>query len=97
LQLEPSSLRQPDHVAAPPKLGTDGSHLPATLYHLARQKYQQVDQTSEVEISQVYSQVGNALHSSSPLRAIAESGDFSKRKKIGTQSKPASRFFGEKA
>lgn len=36
LQLEPSSLREPDGFTAPAKLGMDGSHLAATLYHLAR-------------------------------------------------------------
>jgi hypothetical protein len=36
LQLEPSSLRQPDPFTAPTKLAADGSHLAATLYRLAR-------------------------------------------------------------
>jgi len=36
LQLEPSSLREPDGFTAPTKLGMDGSHLAATLFHLAR-------------------------------------------------------------
>ena len=36
LQLEPSSLRNSDPFNAPTHLGTDGSHLAATLYHLAR-------------------------------------------------------------
>jgi len=36
LQLEPSSLRKPDELTAANKLGTDGSHLPATLYRLAQ-------------------------------------------------------------
>jgi predicted ATPase len=36
LQLEPSALRRPDSFSAPFKLAPDGSHLPATLYHLAR-------------------------------------------------------------
>lgn len=37
LQLEPSSLRKPDEFNAPGRLGTDGSHLPATLFRLAGQ------------------------------------------------------------
>jgi predicted ATPase len=37
LQLEPSALRKPDEFAAPTKLGTNGSHLAATLYKLAFQ------------------------------------------------------------
>ena len=36
LQLEPSALRKPDEYTAPTRLGADGSHLPATLYHLTR-------------------------------------------------------------
>jgi len=35
LQLEPSALRHPDPFIAPTTLGSDGSHLAATLYHLA--------------------------------------------------------------
>lgn len=36
LQLEPSKLREPDPFTAPPRMAADGSHLPATLFHLAR-------------------------------------------------------------
>ena len=36
LQLESSSLREPDEFTTPPGLGSDGSHLPATLYGQAR-------------------------------------------------------------
>jgi predicted ATPase len=36
IQLEPTSLRRPDEFGAPNRLGVDGSHLPATLYRLAR-------------------------------------------------------------
>ncbi|MGA2067918.1 MAG: AAA family ATPase [Thermoguttaceae bacterium] len=36
LQLEPSSLRNSDFFNAPTHVGTDGSHLASTLYHLAR-------------------------------------------------------------
>ena len=35
LQLEPSALREPDDFLAPTVLGSDGAHLPATLFHLA--------------------------------------------------------------
>ncbi len=38
LQLEPASLREPDEFTTPPGLGSDGSQLPATLFHLARSK-----------------------------------------------------------
>ncbi len=36
LQLEPSALREPDPFTTPPGMLADGSHLPATLYFLAR-------------------------------------------------------------
>jgi predicted ATPase len=36
LQLEPSSLRRPDRFTSASNLGSDGSHLPATLSRLAR-------------------------------------------------------------
>ena len=35
LQLEPSALRKPDGVNSPDRLGSDGSHLPKTLYSLS--------------------------------------------------------------
>jgi predicted ATPase len=35
LQLEPASLRKSDPYVAPVRLASDGSHLAATLYHLA--------------------------------------------------------------
>lgn len=38
LQLEPSALRKPDDITAPTKMGADGSHLAATLYHLPKTK-----------------------------------------------------------
>ena len=63
LQLEPSSLRKPDEFTAPTRLGVDGAHLAATLYHLARVnavKHREV-LTPEAEASQVYGEVGNRL------------------------------------
>jgi len=36
LQLEPSALREPDEYTALPRLGVDGSHMPATLDYLKR-------------------------------------------------------------
>ena len=36
LQLEPSALREPDEYTALPRLGADGSHMPATLDYLRR-------------------------------------------------------------
>ncbi|MBI4285189.1 MAG: AAA family ATPase [Chloroflexi bacterium] len=35
LQLEPSALREPDGFSTPPGLGTNGAHLPITLFTLA--------------------------------------------------------------
>ncbi|MBO1348829.1 MAG: AAA family ATPase [Hormoscilla sp. GUM202] len=65
LQLEPSSLRHSSEFIAPTKLGTDGSHLASTLYHLARHtKNHQINGQSEnVEAAEarVYAQVANRL------------------------------------
>jgi predicted ATPase len=63
LQLEPSSLRRPDEFTAPAKLGPDGSHLAATLYHLARLNRTRPGQagSDEEAEAQVYSQVANRL------------------------------------
>lgn len=36
LQLEPTALRRPDPLDTPSHMGANGSHLPATLYRLAR-------------------------------------------------------------
>jgi predicted ATPase len=63
LQLEPSALREPDEFLAPTQIGTDGSHLPATLYHLAR-RGDQADAEERVEKAdeeRVYAQVANRL------------------------------------
>lgn len=59
LQLEPSSLRQPDSFTASTKLEADGSHLAATLYHLARlERHNGLDDSSD---SQIYYEVANRL------------------------------------
>lgn len=64
LQLEPSQLRQPDPFGAPIQIGANGSHLAATLYHLAnsgngigRPNELFLDQTQ----ARVYAQVANRL------------------------------------
>ncbi|HLK61601.1 MAG TPA: AAA family ATPase [Chthonomonadaceae bacterium] len=59
LQLEPSSLRKPDEYTAPTHLDMDGSHLAATLYHLARQNRDGT--SSEEEDSEVYGQIASRL------------------------------------
>lgn len=58
LQLEPSALRKPDEFTGPTQLGVDGSHLPATLYYLARL---QSDSDASEKDSIVYGQVANRL------------------------------------
>lgn len=60
LLLEPSSLRRPDAFTAPTKLGPDGSHLPATLYRLAKTT-KSVDPDRERIEAQVYSELTNRL------------------------------------
>ena len=55
-QLEPSSLRRPDEFSASGYLGTDGAHLAATLYKLAKGEKGH----SEEEPS-VYARVANRL------------------------------------
>lgn len=61
LQLEPSSLRQPDGFTAPTKLETDGSHLAATLYHLARlERHRNGENHAEAD-KQVYYEIANRL------------------------------------
>jgi len=63
LQLEPSSLRRPDEFTAPTRLGTDGSHLAATLHHLARlNNGHRINGNSAAEAAaQIYGQVANRL------------------------------------
>ena len=61
LQLEPSSLRQPDEFTAPTKLETDGSHLAATLYHLARLERLENKQSDNEVDNQVYYEIANRL------------------------------------
>jgi predicted ATPase len=58
LQLEPSSLRRPDEFSAPTRLGSNGSHLAATLYRLA---YQNGDRTKNPNNPNVYATVANRL------------------------------------
>jgi predicted ATPase len=63
LQLEPSSLRQPDPFTAPTKLAADGSHLAATLYRLARASAATKGSGSANGSgeAQVFSQIANRL------------------------------------
>ncbi len=43
LQLEPSALREPDSFSTPPGLGTNGAHLPITLFTLAQSRVHSSD------------------------------------------------------
>ncbi len=63
LHLEPSAMRMPDPFIAPTHLGTDGSHLAATLYHLAESRARQGASREDIEIetARVYAQVANRL------------------------------------
>ena len=49
LQLEPSALRRPDEFSSPTRLGTDGSHLAATVYRMARNAGSEGDGASPEE------------------------------------------------
>lgn len=61
LQLEPSALREPDRFTTSPGLGSDGSHLAATLYYLAR-SHKDVNHISEEEATTwIYDQVAARL------------------------------------
>jgi predicted ATPase len=59
LQLEPSALRRSDSFTASPRVGTDGSHLPATLYRLARSL--KSDSQESNAFPDVYGQLANRL------------------------------------
>ncbi len=61
LQLEPAALRRPDSFTAPRRLGTDGAHLAATLYHLARMAQPSELGEPEAATSSVYARVANRL------------------------------------
>jgi len=56
LQLEPSSLREPDDFTAPVQLASDGAHLPAMLFHLANAPSESGDDSAAV-----YAEVANRL------------------------------------
>lgn len=72
LQLEPSALRKPDSFKSPAHLGTDGSHLAATLYHLANPPALPQDQRSTRKeiLGQVYGQVANRLADLTDVRRV---------------------------
>lgn len=63
LQLEPSSLREPDHVNAPHMLSQEGEHLPATLYALAQRSKKPGMEPKQAKAaeSRVYGIIANRL------------------------------------
>jgi predicted ATPase len=60
LQLEPSALRKPNEFNAPARLGSDGSNLAATLYHLAHSNRSNGTKSQNTDLV-VYGQVANRL------------------------------------
>ena len=65
LQLEPSALREPDTFTPSARLGSDGSHLAATLYHLAHGSVVQAGSPAtsgeNPEPETIYTRVANRL------------------------------------
>lgn len=63
MHLEPSALRRPDDLTAPPRLASDGSHLAATLYHLARRSARNGTEgwAEHAPAGEVYAEVANRL------------------------------------
>lgn len=61
LQLEASSLREPDEFTTPPGLDSDGSHLPATLYQLARSEKSTPVTPKEEQETWIYARVAARL------------------------------------
>lgn len=61
LQLESSSLREPDEFTTPPGLGSDGSHLPATLYQLAQSQNSTPLTPKEEQETWIYDRVAARL------------------------------------
>jgi predicted ATPase len=61
IHLEPSALRKPDEFTAPTRLGVDGSHMPATLYHLARLAGRSRRIGADVRAPDLYGRVASKL------------------------------------
>ncbi len=61
LQLEPSRLRMPDSFNARTYLSSDGSHLAANLYELARSPRLSSLSTAKDHSEQVYTEIANRL------------------------------------
>jgi len=63
LQLEPSCLRMPDPFSAPTKISSDGSHLAANLYELARSPQLLPSSEKRAHEERIYAEIANRLSS----------------------------------
>ncbi|UFP94356.1 AAA family ATPase [Gloeobacter morelensis] len=61
LQLEPAALRKPDEFTSSARLGSDGSHLAATLARLERTSGIIEGETEETARSRTFAQIANRL------------------------------------
>ena len=61
LHLESTALRKTDSFTAPSRMGADGSHLPAALFHLARRAASSNGHADEAKSAAVYARVANRL------------------------------------
>ena len=61
MHLEPAALREPDDMRAPFHLGSNGAHLPSTLYHLASSRAQGECAPEQSGENGVYLKVANRL------------------------------------
>ena len=62
LQLEPSALRKPDEINAPPHLTVEGEHLPATLYRLSQIPFDNIESViSDKDPEFIFTKVANRL------------------------------------
>lgn len=61
LHLESTALRKTDSFTDLSRMGADGSHLPATLYHLARRAASSNGHPDEAKSAAVYARVANRL------------------------------------
>ena len=62
LHLEPTALRKPDSFTAPTSIGSDGAHLPATLYALSTEADGSTSEAAtRIHSGRIYSTAANRL------------------------------------
>ncbi len=61
LQLEPAALREPDGINSPFHIDTNGAHLPATLFHLAKASAEADRSSPASDEDAVYCRLSNRL------------------------------------